>query len=188
MSGGITQPCQKLPIPLTICPCCKAGVKFSRGWTWVTNDLIKDAKCIKEGCVGCVPFNDSVEEFGLMWVGERHYPRPIDFTREALNRGVSKRVANIPKKLVLGETWLLVAHKKAIIGKNDECSPGIFHAFIPTHLEYVVSPDDDMKKLKRLEDRGIKLVEVIPEEDLQEKLPLKNEEDKVELSRTRKRH
>lgn len=35
MAGGVAAPCGKLPLPLTTCPTCSAGVKFARGWTWV---------------------------------------------------------------------------------------------------------------------------------------------------------
>lgn len=36
VGGGIGVPCDRLPYPLTVCPCCSQGVKQGRGWTWVT--------------------------------------------------------------------------------------------------------------------------------------------------------
>lgn len=38
MGGGESAACAQLPIPLTECPCCSTGIKFSRGWTWVDGE------------------------------------------------------------------------------------------------------------------------------------------------------
>lgn len=131
VSGGLFDACHKLPIPLTVCPCCHAGVKPSRGWTWVGYQLIKDAPCSKPGCTGCHPFDGSIQKFGLLWIGEKFYKHPYDFNKEALGQGISRRIANVPKDFVLGETWVLLAHRKGIreasdilLLKKDDFEPG----------------------------------------------------------------
>ena len=35
VSDGLGIPCDRLPITLEVCPCCGAGIKPARGWTWV---------------------------------------------------------------------------------------------------------------------------------------------------------
>jgi hypothetical protein len=55
VSLGIGRDCGKLPIPLTVCPCCGAGIKFSRGFTWISDEIIKNAPCSILGCNGCYP-------------------------------------------------------------------------------------------------------------------------------------
>ena len=103
--------------------------------------------------------------FGIMWVGEKHYS-PEEFTQEAEARGVSKRISAVPKGLELGQTWVLFAHKKAIppIVKGDQGEPGIFYAFRPTALEYIVDKKDTDAKLKKLEKEGFTLIDVLPQQ------------------------
>jgi hypothetical protein len=46
VSGGISQPCGLLPIPLDVCPCCNQGIKPARGWTWIdVSKLTQDRPC-----------------------------------------------------------------------------------------------------------------------------------------------
>ena len=178
VSGGLLDSCFKLPIPLTVCPCCHAGIKPSRGWTWIGKKLIEDAPCSKTGCKGCVPFDGSVDRFGLIWVGEKFYKTPYDFNKEALTQGISRRIKAVPKDFVIGETWVLLAHRKCIGAafdsnpKDDEeaFTPGIFCAFKPTAIEYVVKDDDDPDYLAGLEKRGITLVKVFKEEERQQSM------------------
>jgi hypothetical protein len=35
VSGKLSAPCDRLPFELSVCPCCGAGVKFTRGFTWI---------------------------------------------------------------------------------------------------------------------------------------------------------
>lgn len=177
ISSGAALACQKLPIALTVCPCCGEGVKQSRGFKWVKYDLVKDPQCpkITEGkaCLSC-PFDGSVEKFGLMWVGEKFYPTPSKFTNEAALMGISKRIAQIPKELIVGETWVLLAHPKAVLFSQTtttqypaapgepEYLPGIFSAFVPQRIEYIVKGTETEEELDRMEKRGITLVNVIP--------------------------
>jgi len=160
MGGKLAQPCGKLPFELKVCPCCGAGVKFSRGFTWVSKELVINQQCAsKENCLNCVPFDGSVDRMGLMWVGKKFYPTSYDFIREARGYGISKRIPNVPRDLVLGKTWVLLAHTKSIF-RNNEFFPGVFQAFIPEYMDYVVKGTESEDELQSLHERGFRLVDV----------------------------
>jgi len=178
VSGGLAKVCYKLPIPLNICPTCGHGINPARGWTWVESDLILHISCnppkeiLKIPCNGmgnCYPFDDrGPDRFGLLWI-QQGYKTTADFTRESIAMGVSRRIANngIPRGFEIGVTWVLLAHRKAVDGKE----PGIFQAFRPTAIEYVVHEDDSQEKLEKLEERGITLVKVKRDIDNQIEIP-----------------
>ncbi len=44
MAGGPSAECGKLPLELTVCPCCGAGIKPARGWTWVNAEALFASK------------------------------------------------------------------------------------------------------------------------------------------------
>lgn len=173
VSGGMMDACDRLPIALPVCPTCGCGTKPSRGWTWVVPDALLEGHLGPHGSdvhsAGC-PLGAPGrlgERCGLLWIGEAFYARPEDFTREALRMGVSRRITAVPRGFVVGETWVLVGHRKAVMSwpEDDEqptYTPGVFHAFRPTAIEYVVKDDDGDEKLADLEQRGISLVRVIP--------------------------
>ena len=172
VSGEMGVYCGKLPFELKSCPCCGEGIKPSRGFTWIQAKLIEDAECNSGDQCRCSmsqePWNLNPEEkLGLMWVGGNFYKTTHDFVSEAMRMGISKRIAQIPKDLVVGQTWVLLAHREAVVsiqlGGNAVKKPGVFQAFRPTAIEYVVKGDESEKELKRLEKRGIKLVRVIPD-------------------------
>lgn len=168
MSGNLWRGCGKLPIPLTSCPCCNQGIKFSRGFSWVSKDLLKDAPCDSGNQCNCAPWADeSVKKVGLMFVGEKFYKSPADFQKEVIESGLSKRISSVPKDLVVGETWIMLAHKKAIkVGSLDGSEPdtfqmGVFSAFVPERIEYIVKGTETEEELESLEKRGFKLIKVI---------------------------
>jgi len=189
--GGQKMVCDRLPYELKVCPVCGAGIKFTRGWTWL--DWLKYAGN-HEGCHEAVPAITSgvlntgnlcpvcfpetyPQPYGLLWVGESFYT-PETFIQEAIQMGVSKRIAAIPRNLKLGETWVLFAHKKAVTKvstyPNPELPalpdtveyPGIFYAFRPQVLELLIWESEATEdKLVELEHRGIKPI-VIPDGDI----------------------
>jgi hypothetical protein len=53
----------------------------------------------------------------LLWIGRGHYS-PDAFLKESRELGVSRRIAALPKGLVLGETWVLLAHLDAVPPKE----------------------------------------------------------------------
>ena len=132
VSGGLSEPCPKLPIELHACPACGQGVKQARGFTWILPDPLLDP-----GAHGS-PEHDSVcplgatytaehwahgERAGLIWVGAKFYPTPGDFMREANTMGVSRRISQVPRDLSIGETWIALAHPKAIPGECEHGAP-----------------------------------------------------------------
>ena len=152
------------------------------------------------GCVLAQPPETVTTEegkVGLIWVGEMHYKTPGEFMREALSMGLSRRVTAIPRGLEVGKTLVLLGHRKAIrkgwldpetnavyetldeveeAGLNPlDIEPnyvaGVFTAFVPTAIEYVLKPEEenDEERIEVLRERGITPVivrEVREQEDL----------------------
>jgi len=96
-----------------------------------------------------------------MWVGRKHYT-PEEFIAEDKAMGISKAIKQVPKGLVLGESWVLLAHPQAITFEDMaepgeiRSKPGIFYAFIPNRIEVLVyrhlaTPE----RLAKLEAKGI---------------------------------
>lgn len=188
VSGSLSEPCPKLPVEMTTCPTCGAGVKQSRGFTWITPDPLLDpgphgAKTHDSVCpLGtAIDWSDG-KRAGLIWIGEKFYATPREFSAEAARMGVSRRISTMPRELVIGETWVALAHPKAcdthecehgvktIAGAEcEECddgipvavfNPGVFTMFLPTAVEYIVKGTETEEELDRLEERGFRLVRV----------------------------
>jgi len=155
MSSGWSENCERLPWPLTVCPVCGAGIKFSRGFRWVVpvSLLVGDPPCVPavkrhwhKSCPFCSP---SADPAGLMWVGDMFYT-PRSFRLEAEALGVSKRINALPLEFVVGDTWIFLAHihawydlsaktKLEIGSEVPEAKPGIFTAFRPMCLDIVIN-------------------------------------------------
>lgn len=155
--------CDRIPLELSVCPCCGEGIKFSRGFTWIqpfklfSGDHPAPCKCndhmacTAPRCPVCQPSfyfvsddaSDYFKEAGLMWIGEKYYSTET-FSQEANELGISKRIAAIPHGFKVGETWVFLAHKKAVKindlfkGEPAEPRPGIFMAFKPARIEKIV--------------------------------------------------
>jgi len=191
VAGGIGEPCERLPVPLECCSGCGQGIKQTRSLRWMKPEvLLSQAKACafdKDHCTRCVICQPVLlersaipkDKMALLWVGEKFYATPQDWTIEAMKMGVSRRIATIPKELVIGRSWVVMAHAKAVptvikvknpgdLVEHEEVvmKPGIFHAFVPQAIELIVTPS--MKKEEWVEDlvkkHGVKLVEV-PEDD-----------------------
>ena len=130
MSAGPTASCGKLPLELTVCPCCGAGIKPARGFTWIdAQELFKDVECdyadaTVDGCHHCPLGNANLEKhprMGLVWLGSKHYPTAQDFLQEARSQGVSRRIPAVPKDFVIGETFVLFAHRDVIEKSCNAC-------------------------------------------------------------------
>ena len=159
------QPCGRIPFELGICPCCGEGFRPSRGYRWGDGErLLQTAppcafedEC-RETCA-FRPGNESkVGRALLIWVSPEHYPTPHDFMAEADNMGISRRLSGdkIPRGLIVGETWIFLAHREAI---NEK--PGVFWAFVPEAVEYVIRGDETDEDIERLISRGITPVNVV---------------------------
>jgi hypothetical protein len=169
-AAGLSAACGKLPVELKVCPCCGTGIRPARGWTWVDADALLSTQACPTRihyqervlCELC-PLEKRLGRAGLVWIGESFYHHPNDWTAEAMLHGVSRRIHRIPRGFKLGETWILVAHRKAITRFHHQepiTTPGIFHAFRPTAIEYVVRGDESPDELKAMARRGITPVRV----------------------------
>lgn len=176
--------CGALPVYLNICPTCHQGIKPARGWTWINLAALVDVNgCNRvdslngaSECGDCPIADAKIQEVGLIWIGEKFYPTPEDFNRESHEMGLSRRITAIPRNFKLGETWVALAHRKAVPftpadGGAQQYHAAIFHVFLPSRIEYVVKADDADEKLEALEKRGITLVKVVNPVEQQLQLP-----------------
>lgn len=182
-----TTSCCKLPLKVERCPTCDHGIKPSRSWTWIDGD-----EWFKGPCQIRNPFcrlaRLGIGRIGLLWIGEKFYPTPNDFTFEAEVMGLSRRIPAVPREFEVGKTWVALAHRKTFSSKCKRCdgkaqvidphteamtdcpecergivyTPGIFRLCLPTRVEYVVKGDETEEELEKLVKRGLTPVKVIP--------------------------
>jgi hypothetical protein len=160
--------CGALPIELSVCPTCHHGVKPSRGWTWIDLRALRAAKpCVQSigpnYCDKCSM--NYIGMVGLLWVGEKYYASPREFSKEAQAMGISRRISAVPRDFEVGRDWVALEGKDGQIEMMQEFKPGIFHVFLPSRIEYVIRPTDSKEKLESMEKRGISLVKVIKKEE-----------------------
>lgn len=180
VGGGANLNCDRLPYKIENCPVCGSGLKFSRGFTWLDWLMYAGShggscKC-PPNCPICYPVEPDMP-YALIWIGDRYYT-PEEFVKESLQQGISRRLPNPggkiprgPRGLKLGETWVLCAHIKACGEEKDPETgntvniPGIFYAYRPTRLEYLLwEKDANKERLEELTKAGITPV-VIPDGD-----------------------
>jgi len=182
MGGKLSAPCCKLPIPLDVCPTCGAGVKQSRGWTWINPKPFLDAKvCTEIGFVKQRPLCPAArpgllgDRVGLIWIGAQFYPTAEHFQHEAATLGISRRIKAVPRGFVVGEHYVFFAHPKVFaktvtddrgFGAHTEFTAGIFAMFKPTHIEMLCKESDRTNEVKMhdLKKRGITPV-FVPDDD-----------------------
>ena len=150
--------CDSLPLELIKCGCCDYQPKLNRGFRWLTEKYVcwasakthekrdRDCSC-SPSCPIC--FRQTSGPIGLMFVGQTYYT-PQNFVKEALELGVCKRISEIPNKLVLGESWIFLAHRKVplldnklayeekgegLLPKEPEYKEAVFYAFKPQRVE-----------------------------------------------------
>jgi hypothetical protein len=181
--------CGGLPLEVTACPVCSHGIKPARGWTWINaKELFPQRESCGNSYCSICPAYHRPERAGLIWIGEKFYPTPRDFTKETMKMGCSRRITAVPRDFKLGETWVFLGHKK---GSSKRCAcgricenceptglvymPAIFHIFKPSRIEQIVGPDakEEDEAIKKLRKRGIEPViverigeqgELLPEE------------------------
>jgi len=170
VARGPGRPCGKLPLPLEICPTCGAGIKPTRGWTWVNSTaLAATVACRLPECDGLCPMARGVGRAGLLWIGEKFYPRPADWLDEAQRMGVSRRIATVPRDFELGKTWVLAAHRKGLRCPDGSFTPAVFRVFQPTAVQVVVSGEESDEQIERLLERGLQPVKVVQTRDQHER-------------------
>ena len=76
--------------------------------------------------------------------------------------GISKRIAHLPHGFEFGVHWVFLAHLEAYFG-----NPGVMCAFRPTHLDFVVSDENNIpERAERLAEEysdHLRLVKVVQE-------------------------
>ncbi len=197
--------CHRLPFALDICPTCGHGIRQSRAWTWIdavklfvpSCSLGREASPHCSACVICDPSKllptDEIKEgeehpnrgkSGLIWVGEKYYRFPETFIAEADRMQISRRIKAVPQGFVIGQTWVFLAHVKAIFNREGgkvTYTPGIFRAYKPTGVEYVVKGDETEGELEKMVKRGITPVHV-EKEGITSDMDLSPSEEKLDLS------
>ena len=162
VSAGVSVACGKLPVALKVCPCCGGGIKPSLGFTWINPSMLVPAgecsdHCRKEACSMYNPPDKS----GLIWIGQSFYKSAQAWLDEAQTQGVSRKIGAIPRDFVVGKTMVFVAHREAITNADGTKTAGIFHAFVPDRIEYIVKGNETPEELDHMESRGIALVKLI---------------------------
>ncbi len=180
MADAPSAPCGRMPFPLTVCQCCGAGIKPSRGFTWIRPvelfmDTI-DIDCESPICYTC-PMNDLGRigsNAGLIWIGEKFYKTAEHFRVEAQRMGISRKLPALPTDFKIGRTWVFFAHRKCIPYKDTDGElqwhPGVFMAAKPSHIDLVIEDADEVPKYaeKLQDDLGsdkIRIVKVIRDVD-----------------------
>lgn len=183
VSGKLSAPCCRMPLPLTVCPCCGEGVKQSRGWTWIDAAKmfggLSPAFCTTGGPVpnSYCPVEDPAQlgRVGLLWIGEQFYPTAQHFIAEGNAQGISRRVAAVPRDYKPGETWVMFAHPKGMLdAATGEWIPAVVALCRPRGFELIVTQSkmdaadvDDSEAAKERErdaKRGIRWIPV-PDDD-----------------------
>ncbi len=173
VNDGPGESCGRIPFPLGVCSCCGEGFRPSRGYRWVDGGRILGTApaCayLPDGCRDTCSFRSGNEdEIGraiLVWVSADSYPTTADFLKEAQAMGISRRITGdaLPRGLVIGETWMFLAHKQAIDALSPEPAPGVFHAFQPSRVEYVVTGEESDEEIESMVARGISPVQIFNE-------------------------
>ena len=201
VGGGVGIPCDRLPLLLDVCPTCGAGFHRARGWTWVGVDkLVQGPHEIKlpyivagdwpspniscpetERCIFC-GHPEQMGRAGLLWIGEQFYATPEEFLAEGRALGFSRRIKAVPRGFKLGETYVLLAHSKAIRTEEYDAEalaesevgcpfitrwkPGVFYVWLPSRLELIFKESDrGSEKVADAEKRGITAI-YFPDEDI----------------------
>jgi len=164
--------CGRFPIPLGVCPCCSAGIKPSRSWTWIEplKLFAEVAGCDDrpENCARCYAGGAMpTGKHGLLWIGEKFYKHPQDFVNESLRMGISRKLSALPRGLVLGETVVYLAHRFAVENEEGSRSAGVFAAFKPRGVDLVIAnaqdvPERATKLAAELGDAA-RIIQVVPE-------------------------
>lgn len=190
VGGGVGVPCDRLPFELSVCPCCSQGIKPARGFTWVDvaklfqgAHLLESEHLFNKTATGpeqvlcsCASTNfcplcvkpEVMGRAGLLWVGSKFYKTPDQFIAEGVSLGFSRRIKSVPQGFKIGETWVMLAHAKAIVkidGQAEGYLSGIFYVWLPQRLERIrLESERDSAEVQADAKRGIQSV-FVPDSD-----------------------
>lgn len=123
-SDGLFDSCGKLPLRLNCCPACGQGVKVTKGMSKINPfKLFGATSCPRRpgSDCDCRLSIAQLETIGyLIGVGKKFYKHPSHFIREALEMGVSKRIAQIPRDFEIGKTPVFLAHPEVFVDLVNE--------------------------------------------------------------------
>jgi hypothetical protein len=166
IGSGAGAACDRLPLPLGVCPTCGHGIKPTRGFTWVDVPTLVGGDHLKlmlpQTCsklcddpLSCPLCHNtaSIGRAGLLWIGAQFYPTIEAFAQEAQTQGISRRIMTLPNGFKVGETWILLAHARAIrtevapegglgLATEIKYGPGIFRVWRPERLERIFKESD----------------------------------------------
>ena len=80
-------------------------------------------------------------------------------------RGISRRISQVPRDFNLLTTWVWLAHRRAIPHAQGPSTAGVFRAFKPERVEYVLKGDETDEQIDDLLSRGLSPVKVIRDVD-----------------------
>jgi hypothetical protein len=184
--------CDRLPLELTTCPVCGAGIHFTRSFTEINPlKLFGYHQPCHDAFRPCIVCDPKDETAYVMVVGSKYYT-PQSFVEEAAAMGISKRIPFIPKNLEPGKTVVYLAHPKAvcvqeplavqaamtIVAEVDEpqmrlldaekkphYAMGVFCAFLPQRIEKLIwESQGTPEELEKLEKRGVTPI-LVPDGD-----------------------
>lgn len=144
MGGQLALPCGRLPMEMTVCPTCNAGIKPTKGWTWINPQALfgiedsamhvsSEQGCIKNQveikgkecgyvyCSSCY-VGSPPERAGLIWIGTAFYEDAAAFAAEAREMGISRRIPAVPNDFEAGKTVVYLGHRHGI-QKQCDCDP-----------------------------------------------------------------
>jgi hypothetical protein len=177
-------PCGRLPFALHACPVCSQGIKAGRGWQWIEPSKLFAPLPGQPGAGYCrltlancdrCPLGLGVPtgKHGLIWIGGSYYSNAADFTTEAHQMGISRKIKAVPNGFELGKTIVYLAHRNVVdTGEKDEndkpkLGPGVFTVFKPTGIDLVINDENNVpeKAEKLAEKYGARIVKVIRKEE-----------------------
>lgn len=192
-SDGIWVSCDRLPLPVGVCPTCGHEIRFTRAFTEIDPlglfGIHQPCYDKLRPCHICDPRD---EPAFIMTVGAKYYS-PMSFLEEATEMGVSKRIPFIPRNLELGKTVVYLAHPEAVevreplavqqamsvvenrdnpqlrlleVERKPTYEMGIFCAFVPTRVEKLIKESEATPEtIEALKKRNITPV-LVPDNDL----------------------
>lgn len=214
VGGGLAAPCDRMPYRLDRCRTCGGGIKFSRGHTWLQPDFFEPHTVQplidhqsshgrssgwtchdQSACPVCaVPAGYDFGPELLLWIGRAHYS-PEEYLAESRSMGVSRRISAIPKGMVIGQTWVLLAHLDAVAPEHSnvctrcncfeaqhvkmapvtggtceefqapKATPGIFCAFVPRAVELLLKQSECTAERLEKESKRGVTVIAVPDDD-----------------------